>query len=440
MPLISFIASFGRALRTLPGVVAILSLTALWAIPCDGAQVVAEERAQQLFSAARTKVFKIRVILKATQSQASIGSGFAVSADGLVVTNYHVISGYLDRPEQYRIEFVRHDGSSGPLHLINIDVVHDLALLRAPGATGHFELQTGDMSKGERGFSIGNPHDLGLTIVEGTYNGLIVDSLYERILFTGAINPGMSGGPAITRTGKVFGVNVARMIDAQLVSFLVPVEFVRSLIHAARDETLDAGALLQLARRQLIAAQDGYLGKLLASELAHTKLGSYRVPDQFGSYMRCWGRSDDEPGRTYRGSAQNCSSEDSIFVFDDVRTGSVDFEHVLLESRGMGWLRFYNLLSMRFSAANAALPGAEEDFTPFRCQTEFVSNHGLPLRTVLCARAYKRFEGLYDFWMRAATLDAYDHALVTTLALSGVSFDNGTRFVRRYLESVEVAP
>ena len=417
-----------------------LLLLGVVAIDCASAQSVAEERAQNLFEQAKTKVFKIRVVLNATQSQASVGSGFAVSADGLVVTNYHVISSYLDRPDQYRIEFVRHDGSSGPLRLINIDVVHDLALLRLDGTTGFFELQSGVMSKGERGFSIGNPHDLGLTIVEGTYNGLIVESLYERILFTGAINPGMSGGPAITRTGNVFGVNVARMIDAQLVSFLVPVDFVRRLIQAARDETLDAAALLQLARRQLIAAQDGYLGKLLATELAHTKLGAYRVPDQFGAYMRCWGRSEDEPGRPYRGSAQNCSSEDSIFVFDDVRTGSVDFEHVLLESRGMGWLRFYNLLSMRFSAANAALPGGEEDFTPFRCQTEFVRNRGLTLRTVLCARAYRRFEGLYDFWMRAATLDAYDHALVTTLALTGVSFDNGTRFVRRYLESVEAAP
>jgi serine protease Do len=404
------------------------------------AQPRGEERAQRLFEAAKDKVFKIRVVLQATQSQASVGSGFAVSADGLIVTNFHVVSRYLDRPDQYRIEYVRHDGTSGPLRLVNVDVVHDLALLRLPGATSHFELLDGGMAKGERGYSIGNPHDLGLTIVEGTYNGLIVESLYERILFTGAINPGMSGGPAITRQGTVFGVNVARLVDAQLVSFLVPVEFVRRLIAAARDEASDAAMLMERVRGQLVAAQDEYLGTLLSGNLAQTTLGPYRVPDKLGRFMRCWGRSEDEKGRPYRGSAQNCSSEDAIFVFDDVRTGSVDFEHVLLESRGMGALRFYNLLSTRFSAATAALPGGTEDFTPFRCQTEFVSSGGLPLRTALCVRAYKRLEGLYDFWLRAATVDAYDRGLLTTMALSGVSFDNGSRFVRRYLEGMGVAP
>jgi serine protease Do len=404
------------------------------------AQPRGEERAQRLFEAAKSKVFKIRVVLQATQSQASVGSGFAVSADGLIVTNFHVVSGYLDRPEQYRIEFVRHDGSSGPLRLINVDVVHDLALLRLAGETSYFDMLDRDMAKGERGFSIGNPHDLGLTIVEGTYNGLIVESLYERILFSGAINPGMSGGPAITREGTVFGVNVARLVDAQLVSFLVPVDFVRRLVSAARDETADAAMLMERVRGQLVAAQDDYLGALLSEQLATTALGPYRVPDKLGRFMRCWGRSEDERGRPYRGSAQNCSSEDAIFVFDDVRTGSVDFEHVLLESRGMGSLRFYNLLSARFSAATAALPGGTEDFTPFRCQTEFVSSGGLPLRTALCVRAYKRLEGLYDFWLRAATLDAADRGLLTTMALSGVSFDNGTRFVRRYLEGMGVAP
>ena len=304
----------------------------------------AEERAQQLFQSAKGKVFKIRVVLNATQSQASVGSGFAVSGDGLVVTNFHVISSVLDRPEQYRIEYVAHDGRSGPLRLINVDVVHDLALLRTAEPTPFFELMTRGMSRGERGFSIGNPHDLGLTIVEGTYNGLITESLYEHILFTGAINPGMSGGPAITREGTVFGVNVARLVDAQLVSFLVPARFVQRLIEASRDEAAEPAALLALARDQLIAAQDDYLGALLAGNIARTGLGGYQVPDRLGPFMRCWGRSEDEPGRPYRGSAQNCSSENSIFVFEDVRTGSIDFDDVLLERRDMNWLRFYNLL------------------------------------------------------------------------------------------------
>lgn len=396
------------------------------------------DRAQTVFDSAKEKVLKIKVVLNATQSQASVGSGFTVSPDGLVVTNFHVVSNVLNRPDQYQIEFVRHDGSSGALKLVDVDIVHDLALLRMQGGrTPYFKFIGRQMSKGERGFSIGNPHDLGLTIVEGTYNGIIKESLYERLHFTGAINPGMSGGPAITREGTVFGVNVARLVDAQLVSFLVPVRFVEQLVSGSRDESMDSKALLARARDQLIDAQEAGFSRMLQSDLPRTTLGPYRVPDRLGEFMRCWGRSENPHNKLYRGSAQNCSADDSIFVFDGVRTGSIYFEHVLLESRGLNWFRFYNMLETRYAAARAGIPGPEEDFTAFRCQSDFVAQAGLDLRAVLCVRAYKRLEGLYDFWLRAITLDSYERALQATLTFSGVSFDNGSRFARRYLESID---
>jgi len=395
------------------------------------------DQAQVLFDNAKDKVLKIRVVLNATQSQASVGSGFLVSADGLVVTNFHVVSGYLQRPADYTVEFTRHDGTRGPLKLINVDVVHDLALLRMPGERSrHFRMASRAMAKGERGFSIGNPHDLGLTIVEGTYNGLVLESLYEHIHFTGAINPGMSGGPAITREGLVFGVNVARLINAELVSFLVPVKYVHRLLGAARDESATPQALLLRVRDQLVATQEDYLSRLLASELPQIAIGPYRAPARLGEFMRCWGRAEDEMNQQYRASVQSCSSEESIFVFENVRTGAIDFEHVLLESRGLGWMRFYKLFEARFGSGTGGVPGLEEDFTEFRCRTEFSGERQLPLRAALCIRAYKRLPGLYDFWLRAATVDRYDKGLLTTFSLSGVSYDNGSRFVQRYLESV----
>ena len=55
---------------------------------------------------------------------------------------------------------------------------------------------------------MGNPHDLGMSIVEGTYNGLLEKSLYRKIHFSGALNGGMSGGPALSRSsGKLVGLN-----------------------------------------------------------------------------------------------------------------------------------------------------------------------------------------------------------------------------------------
>ena len=70
----------------------------------------------------------------------------------------------------------------------------------------------GKLPKGERLFAMGNPLDLGFTIVEGTYNGLVDYSYNERIHFSGALNPGMSGGPTVTADGRIAGINVAKQI------------------------------------------------------------------------------------------------------------------------------------------------------------------------------------------------------------------------------------
>jgi hypothetical protein len=151
--------------------------------------------------------------------------------------------------------------------------------------------------------------------------------------------------------------------------------------------------------------------------------------------MRCWGSTESGQNRKYRSYVQSCLSEESIFVFDNVRTGWIDFDHLLLESKGMHPLRFYKLFESRFGVT-ARMAGSEEDFTEFRCNTEFVTNAGLPLRTALCVRAYKRFPGLYDFWLRAATLNQWDKGLMSTLWVSGASYGNGRRFVERYLDSL----
>jgi hypothetical protein len=394
------------------------------------------DQGSALFDAAKDKVVKVRVVLKATQSQAAVGSGFLVSEDGLVVTNFHVVSAFLRRPGDFTVEFARNDATSGPLKLLNVDIVHDLALLQMEAVTQpHFQLVSRKMWKGERGFSIGNPHDLGLTIVEGTYNGFIAESQYEHIHFTGAINPGMSGGPALTREGTVFGVNVARMVNAEMVSFLIPAKFVRGLIDAARDQAATPESLLLRARDQLLAEQDANFSAMLDSQFPRTAIGPYQAPAGLGHFMRCWGSTEGPQNREYRAFVQSCLSEESIFVFDNVRTGSIDFDHVLLESRGMNPLRFYKLFESRFGSTGR-MSGTEEDFTEFRCRTEFVSNAGLPLRTALCVRAYKRLPGLYDFWLRAATVDQWDKGLLTTLWVTGVSYGNGRRFVERYLDAV----
>src|SRR6478735_11736932 len=90
--------------------------------------------AESIYAVARPGLLQIRTLVEAAGRQSSIGSGFLVSADGLAVTNYHVVSQYALEPKTYRLEFARPDGSQGALKLVAIDVANDVAIVKLDGA------------------------------------------------------------------------------------------------------------------------------------------------------------------------------------------------------------------------------------------------------------------------------------------------------------------
>ena len=172
-------------------------------------QPAPKDEAEKLFESHSQSIYQIRVIELATGNKAAIGSGFLIDNKGHIATNFHVVSNFVHQPSRYRLEYATVDGHTGDLELIDIDVVHDLAIARGDtGATRPVPLGHSKLSKGTRIFSLGNPHDLGLSVVEGTYNGLLEKSLFDKIFFSGSLNPGMSGGPTLNHaqlTRKMIG-------------------------------------------------------------------------------------------------------------------------------------------------------------------------------------------------------------------------------------------
>ena len=407
------------------------------------------ERAQAVFATARPRLLQLRVVLGAAQSQASLGSGFIVGADGWVITNYHVVSRAVFEPGQYSIEFVRADGTRGPLQLMAIDVVNDLAVLKLPAGPveSFFELRgpdsaSGPVTKGERVFAMGNPHDLGLTIVEGTFNGLAETSFLERFHYTGAINAGMSGGPAVATDGRVIGVNVARLVSSQLVSFLVPAEHAIRLLAKARGPGAPARETLRgEVEQQLQMHEAALMTRVLARPVPTSRFDRYDVPDSLGTYMRCWGNStrDRDRDRPFVVDAKTCTMDADVFVSDQLRTGDVQFRHLVISSSQLGRLRFQRLFADRFGADGAFSSGTKREHTKFRCDEAFVDREGGVVRAVICSRAYKRFAGLYDIRLKVATLDHDTRGLISSLEMDGVGFDDGMRFARAYLDAVRWA-
>jgi len=394
------------------------------------------DQARAVFERSRDRLLQIRMIDRTTQAQASIGSGWIASADGLAVTNYHVVSQFVLEPERYAVEFVRSDGTRGPLSVLAVDVLHDLAVVRMPGTDlPALRMHEGTLRKGDRGFAMGNPHDLGLTIVEGTYNGLVEYTLNEQFHFTGAINAGMSGGPTVTPDGQVFGVNVANLRDGQLVSFLVPVRFARELLALAPREAPEPQSLRDTVERQLLARQEALVARVGAAPLPVSAFGRYTVPDSLGAYMRCWGDSNLDRTLPYEIATKQCDAQGTIFISGSFDTGDLRYRHELLKSSKLGTIRFSSLYERSFTKRFPERGGTREDVTRFRCQEQFVTAPGGTMRVAMCFRAYKRLKGLYDLRLKLATIDRTDEGLQSWFTIDGVSYDNGLKLAQRYLEA-----
>jgi len=391
---------------------------------------------EQVFNRYKDRTLQIRIIDKETNSKTVIGSGFYVDDQASIITNYHVVSRRIFKPKDYRIEYVTQDNQVHNARLQNIDVIHDIALLRGDSAkTPYLRLRGRRLEKGARIYTLGNPLDLGMTIVEGNYNGLTDDTMHERILLAGALNPGMSGGPSIARDGSIVGVNVATAGNS--IGFLVPGKFLRQFILESKSKEIKD--FKQEIRRQLLANQASYMKDLLATPFAVKQLGRYQVPAKLASYINCWGDSGDDHG-PYTTADDYCAIKNNIYLNEDMTTGEIRYKQHLIKSESMNRVRFYSLMQTYFSNPQASLEGEKDDFTEFKCKSGFVQHGKLRMKTAFCLRRYREFEGLYDVLLHSASLTENRRGLISTLVLTGVSYDNAIAFGKAYLESLAWKP
>ena len=394
--------------------------------------------AQKLYSAAKGDLLQIRMLLKNGRSQSSVGSGFMVGTTKLVLTNYHVVSQMAIDPDVYAGEFVDTDGKSGPVELLAVDVLHDLAVVRVKRTgTGFFKVpeKLAKLTQGQYLYSLGNPLDLGFAISEGSYNGIISRSFYDQLMFTGPINSGMSGGPSVTSDGEVAGVNVSKRRDGELVSFLVPIRYAQDLLKLVEAQKKVPSDFNPLIGQQLLIHQKSMIDRLLDAPLSIKSMGPYLVPVRESEQVRCWGRSNVKAEAVFTADTIACAMESAIFVSEAQQTGHVSMTHQYVRSATLDPIRFAALASNLFKADNL---GTNKDgrITGPMCAQKFVTTKTLPLRVVTCVRAYRKFPGLYNFTLLTATTDDPRASLQSRLDVSGVSYENGMRSTRAFLEAL----
>jgi hypothetical protein len=395
--------------------------------------------ARKVYEQARSQLVQIRTVLKGRASQTSVGSGFIVSAQGHILTNFHVVSEAALKPEQHDLVYVTADGREAPLQILQLDVLHDLALLRAGDAAGRtfdalpFRPATEPLAQGERIYSLGNPLDVGFTITQGTYNGLVKRSFYPQIFFGGALSAGMSGGPALDDEGHVVGVNVARRVDGEQVSFLVPAEFATALLARGKDAAPLLGPAYAIVDEQLLKHQAALTDRFIAQGWKDATHPRYHVPVPPDVFMRCWGTStlSNTGGLDFERS--DCVMDTRIFV-GDFNTGTIALRHESYDGSKLGPLRFAARYSASFrNEAFSRLSGQHQ--TKPRCNEDYIDREGLPLRAVVCMRAYKKLPQLYDVAVLVATLDQSEAGVQGRFDAQGVTFANAQRLAHHYLDA-----
>ena len=393
--------------------------------------------AQRAYQGARDKLVQIRTLLRNTNTQSSVGSGFFVSKDGLIITNFHVASQLALEPERYRGVYVPVNGKQAEVELLAFDVQHDLALLRVkeplPAQEAlNFRRREVPLVQGERLYSMGNPLDIGFAVTEGTYNGLVQRSFYPRIFFGGAINPGMSGGPVVDDSGQVIGVNVAKRLDGELVSFLVPGEFAQALIwRASTAAPITSNAQAEVTR-QLLEHQEVVSKLFTSTPFKQQKHGSYSVPVMDDNVARCWGRSRDPDFKAFDLERTDCQLDSQVFA-GQMTTGFIRLRHEVYDAPKFSALRFAKMYSDSMANEGFAL-SASPRRTAAECSERFIDQGGMAMRAVVCATAHRKTRGLYDVSVLVASVNRPTQGVQGRLDAYGVSFDNGMALVAYYLK------
>ncbi len=400
--------------------------------------------ARKVYEQARSQLVQIRTVLKGRASQTSVGSGFFVTPEGHLVTNFHVVSQAALKPERHDLVYVTADGREAPVTILAIDVRHDLALLKAGDAgapgIGRFDAlalrpASRALAQGERIYSLGNPLDVGFAVMEGNYNGLVRRSFYPQIFFGGALSAGMSGGPALDQDGQVIGVNVARRIDGEQVSFLVPAPFVAALLARARDGApLKTPAYAEVAA-QLTAHQAELTERFIAQGWKPDTHARYRVPVPQDGFMRCWGGSEVSRTGGLDLERSDCVMDTHIFA-GEFNTGAIGVRHESYDGSKLGALRFAAQHGQSFRNESFTRLRADLQTRP-QCHEDFVDRDGLVLRAVVCLRAYKKLPQLYDVAVLVATLDQPSSGVQGRFDAQGVSFANAQRLARHYLDAYQ---
>ena len=156
-----------------------------------------------------------------------------IDASGYLATNYHVVRESIlsEEPMELKLEL---QGSEANAKVVAVDAVNDIAIVKVNHifAKALPIASLSSTSEGEVIYSMGFPANDQLTFAQGNYGGEKLMGFISVGFASLALNSGMSGGPMLNTRGEVIGVNRAKVVDAQNLSFFSPLSALLKIIEA----------------------------------------------------------------------------------------------------------------------------------------------------------------------------------------------------------------
>lgn len=406
-------------------------------------------RGQDLFDHMKDLLVRVKAADSVSSPKASYGTGFVIDPSGIIATNYHVISNYVMQPgNQWKIIVETQDLQNIEAELIDLSVVDDLAIIRVnkkfPSA---IKFEPKKSSKGERSFSLGLPNDINMSLIEGVYNGVLDHGPYSLVHVTTPLNGGMSGGPTVNSAGRLIGINVARILFANDISFIVPVERLVTLVKRSdfKRAVLTKKEAQDKIYEQLEAAQNRLYNAL--SEKNSQKVEFWQGKEiQLPDFLKCWSGGTEDPQLPYVLKTRSCRLDHAVYLANSLDTGALSLQVKVLDSSTINRTSTKELMRIEGGAESllSRFQGekffgdidAREIFTPYKCEQTFLKSKFLgeekTLRSGVCIRKYKNAKDLYDF-----SLSWYDFKgpLKTQVSVShsGVNLENSQKLLKYWM-------
>ena len=383
-------------------------------------------------------IVKVQVQSRLGKEKIAVGSGSIIREDGLIVTNYHVISSHFSDPANNKIVYsVGKDSEEIVANLEAVDLVNDLALIKPLAKTEYkniVEIEKSNLQQGQRIYSLGFPHNWSMTMIEGIFNGYMDKQLTSQYLVSHALSSGMSGGPTFNEDGKLVAINVAA---TDKLSILIPATSLSILLSRYKQEvkvypTKEQYILkINLIRDNAISRYEDFSEDLLTRIIKSDsfEIGKFKLPLR-NKLFECWSRKEKpEPSNLDRVEIKqkeelvqierSCSTQDNIFLQEDNNIGQISVNTYYYQNNNTTPLVIWKTLEKKFNVVAIKNENLTNIFKG-KCFIKNVTNTGKKLQKMqICISPLKETNRLWRIQVAQIYQDGFNQAMILDFLFDG---------------------